>query len=107
MIRVHPFTINLSGEVIAWNRAQAALTGISGDEIIGKGDGMYARALYGDNRPMLVDTILNERIPVFEYYREICRDAGTITAETSWGRSPSKRQFNQAWRPGHPYFYSR
>ncbi len=96
------FAINLKGEVIAWNRAQAALTGLSGDEIIGKGDGIYALALYGDNRPMLVDAILDERIPVSEYYREISRDADTITAETSWIRSPYKNRI--LWGKASPLY---
>ncbi|HOJ96555.1 MAG TPA: response regulator [Methanospirillum sp.] len=52
------FAINLKGEVIAWNRAQAALTGLSGDETIGRGEGIYARALYGEDQPMLVDAYL-------------------------------------------------
>ncbi|HOW04223.1 PAS domain S-box protein [Methanospirillum hungatei] len=82
------FAINLNGEVIAWNRAQAALTGLSGDEIIGKGDGIYAKALYGDIRPMLVDAILNEDILISNYYRELSRDDDTITGETSWIQTP-------------------
>jgi PAS domain S-box-containing protein len=70
------FAIDRDGIVIAWNRAQVALTGHSGEEIIGKGEGLYALAIYGERRPMLVDAILKE------YYSNIIRDQDTITAET-------------------------
>lgn len=96
------FAINLNGEVIAWNRAQADLTGLSGDEIIGKGAGIYARALYGENRPILVDAILNEKIQISEYYRQMCRDGDTITAETSW--IPSLHGTHILWVKASPLY---
>lgn len=76
------FAIDRDGIVIAWNRAQVALTGHSGEEIIGKGEGLYALAIYGERRPMLVDAILDEELPIKEYYSNIIRDQDTITAET-------------------------
>jgi len=76
------FAIDRDGIVIAWNRAQVALTGHSGEEIIGKGEGLYALAIYGERRPMLVDAILDEELPVNEYYSNVIRDQDTITAET-------------------------
>ena len=54
------FAIDRDGVVIAWNRAQVALTGHSSEEMIGKGEGLYTLAIYGERRPMLVDAILDE-----------------------------------------------
>lgn len=76
------FAINREGIVIAWNRAQVALTGLSSDEMLGKGEETYSMAVYGENRPMLVDAILNEEISILDYYQHVSRTADTITAET-------------------------
>lgn len=82
------FAIDLNGKVIAWNLAQTTLTGIIADEIIGQGDGAYAIALYGENRPMLVDAIVHNDISLSGYYRQVSREGDTNTAETAWTQTP-------------------
>jgi diguanylate cyclase (GGDEF)-like protein len=59
------FAINNSGEVIAWNKSMEEITGLSKDEMLGKGDYEYAVALYGKARPMLIDLVL-KRDPEIE-----------------------------------------
>ena len=52
------FAIDLSGRVIAWNRAMADLTGVDAKAIIGEGDLAYALPIYGEARPMLIDYLI-------------------------------------------------
>ena len=52
------FVIDNTGRVTAWNRAVAELTGVSADEMIGKGDYEYAIPFYGERRPVLIDMAL-------------------------------------------------
>ena len=69
------FAVNPEGTVIAWNSAIAEVTGISGDEVIGKGNYAYSEPFYGEKRPMLVDYIIRpEGIPGFSLPQTIKRD---------------------------------
>jgi len=52
------FAIDLSGKVIAWNRAMEELTGTLGKDILGKGNYEHALPIYGARRPTLVDLVL-------------------------------------------------
>ncbi len=52
------FAIDLEGKVIAWNRAVEELTGVTADEMIGKGDLDYSTAFYDEKKPMLIGLVL-------------------------------------------------
>ncbi len=47
--------IDRDKKVIAWNRAMEKLTGVSKEDMLGKGDYAYAVPFYGKPRPMLID----------------------------------------------------
>lgn len=51
------FTIDADGRVTAWNRAMEDLTGVSKEEMIGRGDYQYAVPFYGERREILIDLI--------------------------------------------------
>jgi diguanylate cyclase (GGDEF)-like protein/PAS domain S-box-containing protein len=51
------FVIDKDKKVIAWNRAMAEMTGISREEMLGRGEYRYAVPFYGEPRSMLVDLI--------------------------------------------------
>ena len=51
------FAIDSEGVVVAWNRSMEDLTGITADEMVGKGDYAYALPFYGERRPILIDLI--------------------------------------------------
>lgn len=53
------FAVDNSGEVIIWNKAIEELTGISAQEMLGKGDYEYALPFYGERRPVLIDIVRN------------------------------------------------
>lgn len=59
------FSINKSGEVVAWNRAMEEITGVKATDILGKGDHEHSLQLYGERKPMLADIAL---IPQREQY---------------------------------------
>ena len=49
------FVIDADRNVIAWNRAIEKMTGISKDQMIGKGNYEYALPFYGERRPIIID----------------------------------------------------
>lgn len=49
------FVINRHGEVVAWNRAMAELTGTPKAEILGQGDHAHAVPFYGEPVPTLIN----------------------------------------------------
>jgi GAF domain-containing protein len=51
------FVINQHGQVIAWNRAMEAMTGVEAAQILGKGDYEYALPFYQTRRPVLIDLV--------------------------------------------------
>jgi CheY-like chemotaxis protein len=52
------FAIDITGKVIAWNRAIAELTGVRAGDMIGRDGYAYAGVLVGEARPMLIDYIV-------------------------------------------------
>jgi Flp pilus assembly protein TadD/PAS domain-containing protein len=65
------FAIDREGKVLAWNQGMTDLTGIDGQEMIGKGDGAYSVPILGRKAPMLSDLI-------FESNETILRNKYTI-----------------------------
>ncbi|WP_031483201.1 PAS domain S-box protein [Maridesulfovibrio frigidus] len=57
--------IDVSGVVVAWNKAVEDITGVSKEEIIGKGNYEHALPFYGERRPILIDLAMlsEEDIP--------------------------------------------
>lgn len=51
--------IDSDGIVVAWNKAIEEITGVSKDDIIGKGDYAYALPFYNERRPILIDSALS------------------------------------------------
>lgn len=90
--------IDLSGKVIAWNRAMEELTGILARDILGKGNYEHAIPFYGTRRPTLVDLVLNPDTKIEADYRNLQRDGASISGEAqifsfrnggsySWGKA--------------------
>jgi PAS domain S-box-containing protein len=53
------FVVDKNGQVIAWNRAAEAMTGIGAKDMIGKGNYEYSLPFYGERRPILIDFALH------------------------------------------------
>lgn len=76
------FAIDHEGRVIAWNRAIAEMTGVSADEILGKGDYAYSIPFYGERRPILIDLVQEDDAEILKKYNYVKRDGDKITSET-------------------------
>jgi len=78
------FVIDKAGTIIAWNRAMESMTGVKAEEMIGKGDHVYAEPFYGQRRPILIDLVLNkDHAFISRHYTGIQQSGDMITAETS------------------------
>nr|WP_319375714.1 PAS domain S-box protein [uncultured Methanoregula sp.] len=74
--------INLDGVALTWNRAMEDLTGISKDDMIGKGDLAYSLPFYKERRPMLADLILRPEAEVESLYTHVKREGDTLVVDT-------------------------
>ncbi|MDD3269321.1 MAG: PAS domain S-box protein [Syntrophomonadaceae bacterium] len=77
--------IDHEGKVVFWNKAMEAMTGVSKEEIIGRGNYEYAIPFYGERRPVLVDLALmsnREYDQIKGKYEFIRQDGAIITGET-------------------------
>ena len=76
------FVIDADRKVIAWNKAIEKMTGISKEQMIGRGNYVYAMPFYGKQRPTLVDLVLLPDEDLEESrYDTIHRVADTIYGE--------------------------
>ena len=66
--------IDKDDKVIAWNRAIEEMTGISKDEMIGKGDRAYSVPFFGDRRPNLLIDARDEELE--SRYRHVWKKGG-------------------------------
>jgi PAS domain S-box-containing protein len=73
--------VNKDKRVIAWNRAIEEMTGISKEEMIGKGDYACTIPFYGDRRPHLLDLIDREDEKIESGYPYIWKRGDTYYAE--------------------------
>lgn len=76
------FVINREGNVIAWNKAIEALTGVKAEEILGLGNYEYALPFYGERRAKLIDLVLKADPEFEKKYENIKRQQdGTLVGE--------------------------
>lgn len=74
--------IDRSGRVLAWNKAMEEVTGISKDDMLGRGDYEYSLPFYGERRPILIDLVLQESIGEHSYKYDLIKKQGeTLYAE--------------------------
>jgi PAS domain S-box-containing protein len=76
------FVVNADGEVIIWNRAMEALTGISSDNMLERGNYEYSLPFYGQRRPVLIDLITEPDETIEKLYPGFARDGDRIASET-------------------------
>ncbi|MFC1814572.1 response regulator [Thermodesulfobacteriota bacterium] len=77
------FVIDRQSKVIAWNIAIEDLTGVSADDILGKGDYEYSIPFDGERMPILVD-LVSQRYETIENknYITIKKEGETLFAES-------------------------
>ncbi len=76
------FAIDLEGKVIAWNRAMEEMTGVSAQDIIGKGNFEYALPFYGERRPLVIDLVFKPDEELEQKYAFVRKEKDSLIAET-------------------------
>jgi len=76
------FAIDLSGKVIAWNRATEEMTGVQAEDMLGRGNYEHAIPFYGIRRPVLIDLALEFTEEIEERYDFVKRKGNVLLAET-------------------------
>jgi len=74
--------IDRAGKVIAWNRAIETMTGVSKEDMLGKGDHEYALPFYGTRRPILINFVTIWDDEMEKQYSFIKKDGDTLYTET-------------------------
>ena len=77
------FVINDTGEVIAWNKAMEGLTGVRGQDMVGKANYEYSVPFYGKRMPILIDLALHYDEEVGKKYTFVRHEGETLVAETT------------------------
>ena len=90
------FGINRRGEVILWNKAVEAMTGINAEDILGKADYEHAIPFYGKRRPLLVDMVLQPEPFHDKEYDNIRKEDNVIFAERYITHLPGNPRFLKA-----------
>ena len=96
------FVVDSEGRVIAWNCAIEEMTGVKTSDIVGKTNYECSVAIYGKNRPLLVDLIFNDDPEVRKLYRHLHKYECTFTAETLLDRLECKERI--LWLKASPFY---
>ncbi|HPK81478.1 MAG TPA: SpoIIE family protein phosphatase [Methanoculleus sp.] len=73
--------IDIEENVIAWNRAMEALTGVPAKEMLGKGRYEYAVPFYGVQKPILANLIFMADAEIKERYDTVERIGDTLVVD--------------------------
>jgi PAS domain S-box-containing protein len=76
------FVVDKNKRIIAWNKSIEEMTGVTKEEIIGKGDYAYALPFYGQPRPMLVDIVFSSDKELERQYLNFRRKGSIYYGET-------------------------
>ncbi|NTV43528.1 MAG: PAS domain S-box protein, partial [Syntrophobacteraceae bacterium] len=75
------FVINKERKVIAWNRAIEEMTGLGKEDVLGRSDYAHAIPFYGENRPTLIDLVVEDNPEFEKLYDFVERRGNTIFGE--------------------------
>ncbi|KXX65074.1 hypothetical protein AY586_11425 [Marichromatium gracile] len=78
------FAVDGDGVVTIWNRAIEQMSGVSREEVLGKGARAYATAFYGESRPMLIDLVFappEAREDILRRYDYVHRDGDVLLTQ--------------------------
>ncbi|OPY75201.1 MAG: Wide host range VirA protein [Syntrophorhabdus sp. PtaU1.Bin050] len=76
------FVIDEEKKVVAWNLACEEMTGVKKEEMIGKGDYVYAMPFYGERRPLLIDYVTMDSDELEQKYTEVRRKGHQLFAQS-------------------------
>ena len=73
--------IDNNERIIAWNKSIEQITGITADDMIGKGNYEYAVPFYGKRRPLLINMIMNPDAELENNYAIVKREGNHLVGE--------------------------
>jgi PAS domain S-box-containing protein len=82
------FAVDLSGKIIAWNRAMEEMSGANAADMLGKGNHEYAIPFYGMRRPVLIDLALGFNKGLEEKYDFVKRKGNVLLTEAEMPALP-------------------
>lgn len=85
------FAVDLQGTIIAWNPAIEEMTGLSGADMIGKGNYEYALPFYGKREPVMIDLIFRDDPKYEKRYRFVRKEKNVLVAEIEVPQLRGKR----------------
>jgi PAS domain S-box-containing protein len=98
------FVIDQDKKVVAWNRAMEKMTGVSKNDMLGKGNYEYAIPFFGERRPILID-IVGEEAPRYEQqYISFFRKGDSIIAESYIPSLPFTMKETYLWGKASPRY---
>ncbi len=80
--------VDAEGKVLVWNKAMEELTGVKAEDVLGKGEYIYAVPFFGEKRPILVDIALGKGKEWEESYDKLERKGHVVVGE---GYAPCAR----------------
>ena len=95
------FAIDLTGKIIAWNRAIEEMTGVKAENMIGKGNYEYALPFYGMRRPILIDLVFMPDDEIEKKYAFVKREGDILLAEAD---VPLKGKIHLLWGKARPLY---
>ncbi|WP_244161357.1 EAL domain-containing protein [Trichlorobacter thiogenes] len=76
------FVIDNDKKVVIWNRAMEKMTGVSKEDMVGKGDHEYTIPFYGERRNQLLDLLDMDDEQLAAKYTQVRRTGEILDAET-------------------------
>ena len=76
------FVVDQNKQVIAWNNACEALTGVKKNTMLGQDNYAYSKPFFGDPRPMLIDLLDMPMPDVEATYKYVKRQYGRLYGES-------------------------
>lgn len=98
------FAIDISGNVLAWNKFMEILTGTSEKEMRA-GEISPAQAIYQEKRPMLIDKIIKPELDISRYYSNVKDEDGIYSAEIIYYKSSGGTRY--IWTVASPLYDSK
>ena len=91
------FVIDIEGRVVAWNRAMEVMSGVSSEEMVGKGDYEYAIPFYKKRQPLLANLIFMPEVEIEKRYDTVERTGDTLVVDI----------FIENFKPGGAFFWAK
>lgn len=95
------FVIDTTGKVIAWNREMETFTDVTAEEVITEKTS-YAKAIYHEERPVLIDLVIRPDLDIAGYYDKLQLEEGIYSAEVHFDTPSGKTRY--IWITASPLY---